>query len=466
MQEKQEKKAKLLALVFSVLWVAMMAAIGVSLAFNGKTDSTFSQEENRMLQGLPKLSFESMLHGDFSGQFENYLLDNFLLRDSFTRWSKDIQNMLSLASLEDTVLAIDDQKDALSLDITTLPPIETWQPQPSGSLQPEQTAAVTKKPSVSASPDATSPPVTPKPTYPSTVSLIYSSGASNITLLSYKAKNVEFAADIINSYAACLKPGGRLCYIMVPSSYVANKYILNKSAKNLASNIEECLRANVLPNVEIFSVAEILSEPIKRGEYVYFRSDRHWTPLGCHYAYEAMMRRLGMVPVPYSSYAITQEYPFLGTLYRDNPTASMRRNPDTMDIVQPYGEAAYYEMNSPGKLTESPLLDMKAPSNDRHAIYLGNSRAAWSVIKTTANTGRKALVVRDSFGLIFTPYLVPHYDEIHIVNPMYFNKKIAGGSVKDLMDKYGIDDCYILIGDIHAYNNEFLMTTMPKILIK
>ncbi len=482
MQHTGKKPFSLAGLLFSLLWIGMLTAVGVSLAFNRSTGPTYSEQENRMLQGLPELSFGSMLSGSFSGEFENYLLDHFVLRDEFTAAIKEYETWMSVASFEETLLAVEEQKDQLMADITTLPPIQEPDLMGDGEgvssfvfSSPEETSVAspgqyepatnTVAPTV-ASACAVSAAPTPNPTYPSVVSLFYTVNGKKVALQSYKAKNVEYAAKVVNSYAGCLNPGGRLCYIMVPSSYVMNKYILNKSATGLSSNIEDCLRANVADNVEVFSVADILAGPISSGEYVFFRTDRHWTPLGCHYVYEAMMNRLGMQPVPYSQYTITKEYPFLGTLYRDNPTASMKRNPDTMDIVQPYGEATFYEVTSPNNLTARPILDMKAPSRDRHAIYLGNTRAAWSVIKTKANTGRKAIVIRDSFGLILSPYLIPHYDEIHMVNPTYFRKKAAGGSVGELMKQYGIDDCYIVIGDIHSYNNEFLVSIMPRILTK
>jgi hypothetical protein len=482
MSMKVKKTTRICTLVFPVLWVIVLSAIGISLALNGKVEATFSQEENRMLQGLPALTLDSMLKGEFSGQFENYLLDNFPLRNQFVSVSKDIQNLASIASMEDMVLAAGDQADELTEDVTLLPAPpsvdageETETPEavlegnssiPAGSLEFTATPLLTPTESLPTIPTPIAV-VTPKPTYPSTVGIYYtSSGGKKVSVRTYKASNVEYAAGVLNEYAQCLGDGGRLCFIMVPSSTAMNKYIVSKQTSSLSSNVEDCLRANVDPNVEIFSIPEVLSEPIQRKEYVYLHTDMHWTPLGAHYVYEAMMRKLGMEPVAYSNLTIQQEKPFLGTIYRDNPTAAMRRNPDTLDVYQPFGETELRKVTAPGKYEVIPMINTKAASNDRFTVFMCKPGYPWCYIKTNAGTGRKALVVMDSFGLCFTPLLVPHYDEIHIMDPRFFNKKIAGGSVKELIGQYGIDDCFVVIGDLHAYNNSFLQSMMRKALNK
>ncbi len=47
-------------------------------------DKDFSQQENRTLQTLPKFSFEDLFDGKFTVDFEDYVTDQFPLRDSWT----------------------------------------------------------------------------------------------------------------------------------------------------------------------------------------------------------------------------------------------------------------------------------------------------------------------------------------------------------------------------------------------
>ena len=47
-------------------------------------DQAFSENENRYLQELPKLSEDTLVSGDFGDEMEDYLSDQFWQRDSWT----------------------------------------------------------------------------------------------------------------------------------------------------------------------------------------------------------------------------------------------------------------------------------------------------------------------------------------------------------------------------------------------
>lgn len=47
-------------------------------------DKSFSQQENRELQTLPRFSFEDLFAGKFTTNFEDYVIDQFAFRDSWT----------------------------------------------------------------------------------------------------------------------------------------------------------------------------------------------------------------------------------------------------------------------------------------------------------------------------------------------------------------------------------------------
>ncbi|KHF32872.1 hypothetical protein CM49_04864 [Paenibacillus sp. P1XP2] len=62
--------------------VLLLLFIGVMLALNlAAPDRTFSDSENRMLKQLPHFTFESLLSGAFTSDFEAYVSDQFALRD-------------------------------------------------------------------------------------------------------------------------------------------------------------------------------------------------------------------------------------------------------------------------------------------------------------------------------------------------------------------------------------------------
>jgi hypothetical protein len=76
---------------------------------------------------------------------------------------------------------------------------------------------------------------------------------------------------------------------------------------------------------------------------------------------------------------------------------------------------------------------------------MNNTRLPWRKVITGANTGKKALILCDSFGNAFAPYLLPHYDEVHMADfrSGSYSKSAVGGSFGQKIQQYGIDDVYI-----------------------
>ena len=59
------------------------------------------------------------------------------------------------------------------------------------------------------------------------------------------------------------------------------------------------------------------------------------------------------------------------------------------------------------------------------------------IIKTEVKNGKKILVFKDSYGNAFIPYLVNHYEEIHIIDPRHYEKNAAeyviNNDIQDVM---------------------------------
>ena len=71
-------------------------------------------------------------------------------------------------------------------------------------------------------------------------------------------------------------------------------------------------------------------------EYLYFRTDHHWTALGAYYAYEEFAKAKGVKPLPLSKYEKVYFPDFLGSFYADtekNP--ALEQNPDVVEAYIP-----------------------------------------------------------------------------------------------------------------------------------
>ena len=68
-------------------------------------------------------------------------------------------------------------------------------------------------------------------------------------------------------------------------------------------------------------------------------------------------------------------------------------------------------------------------------------------------------MITDSFGLGFMPFVVNNYKQVHYYDPRYYDRNKVGYTVAEMIEKYNIQDIYVVIGDLHSFNSSFLLTT-------
>lgn len=174
-----------------------------------------------------------------------------------------------------------------------------------------------------------------------------------------------------------------------------------------------------------------------REEYIYYRTDHHWTMLGAYYAYEAWAKERGMEPVPLSELqAETVKEDFLGTHYGRLHYAEQ---PDVMELYDPKVECrVVYDLG------ESDLTGLYQPgllsSRDAYRFFLDGNHAAVQ-IDTGRGEGHLA-VLKDSFANCLVPFLTVHYQKITVVDPRYFRADPAAW-----LQNQGVTEVLILAQD-------------------
>ena len=70
-------------------------------------------------------------------------------------------------------------------------------------------------------------------------------------------------------------------------------------------------------------------------EYLYFRSDHHWTTLGAYYAYRTFAKVAGFTPVDKNTLQTGKLSPFLGLFYKDTKSTALSNDPDYVEYFIP-----------------------------------------------------------------------------------------------------------------------------------
>ncbi len=482
---------------FVALWLIVLSALGIYYVLFAPTESTYSEDENRMLAGFPDYTPSSLITGNFMENIENYLLDNFPHRTQVISATNKLESTVSLARYEEYILIAENPEDQLDsedylddidnllaeLDNSSATASPTPTPEPTATptpteapvptvteapIAPEATPTCTPTPTNTPTPTPTptpaeNPPIEQKPTaikedFPETVGLYTEAGGTKKTISTYSRDNVMALTAVLNKYAALLPENGKLMFTVVPQSTYGNRFVNAADKESFYANWDDVVNGFGSNNVYAFDSAEILTDAIKQGSYVYFRTDMHWTPYGSYLVYKEMAARAGVEPCDYDKdFEHTMEEPFRGTYYRDNPSTYESVAPDALDLLLPKYPLEWRRTTGMDTYKLIDFLNFNAKKNDRYTVYLGGPAGPWTYAEVDNDATENCLVLTDSFGLGYLPFLTINYKQVHYYDPRYYNKNTVGYTVAEMIEKYNIQDIYVVVGDLHSFNSSFIL---------
>lgn len=454
--------------LYIALWMLLLVILGGYYLLFAPRTSEYSEAENRTLSGFPEVTAESIFSGRFGEEFETWLLDQFPARDSVISAVNQIKSAASFATYEEYLLVAEDVTDNLSqgdyqdaLDAiladlnNATEPVETTAPATEPETQPTTVAPETEP--------VEDPPIVEKPEasaedYPKNLGIFMDTGSGAKATQSYYRDNVVAATAVLNKYAALLPENGKLMFTIGPPAYTVNRFVNAEEKISFHSTWDEVINGLSDDNVYAFDSCEILGKGIQDGHYVSFRTDNHWTPYGAYLVYSQMAAQAGKELCSYTEdFTITVEENFRGTYYRDNPSAYAGAEPDTLELLMPNIGVEYRKITGPDTYEVVDFLKMDAKSNDRYTVYLGGPSGPWHYVECDNDETENCLVVTDSFGLTVIPFLTHNYKQVHYYDARYFNKNTVGCSVAEMMEKYNIQDVYVIVAEFNSFTSSFLL---------
>ena len=253
------------------------------------------------------------------------------------------------------------------------------------------------------------------------------------------SENVWENLDAIGAF--CRNQTGVKCYLMlVPDAASVQREKLPAYAPvaDQAEQLEEIrsyLEKKENPVTEI-PLYEMLRE--HREEALYYRTDHHWTTLGARYAYQSAAGQMGLPGA--ENGAEKKLYPvsdsFQGTLAA---RSGYRVPDDTIEVYWPDQEEELVVTYVQEQTKSASLYAAeKLKTRDKYGMFL-NGNHPLTEIRTMASTGRKLLLIKDSYANCFVPFLTGDFEEIVLVDPRYYYD-----SAEKLMKQYGFTDVLFL----------------------
>ena len=148
-----------------------------------------------------------------------------------------------------------------------------------------------------------------------------------------KANSQRYSA-LINSAAEKLSGKAKVYTVIIPLAYAYNEKVLQKTdASDPKAAIDSMYGAITHQNaVKVDAYGALAAH---KNEYLYFRTDHHWTARGAYYAYTAYAQSAGLSAHPLSYYEMLEFEGFLGTLYSHTKVSALQKNPDTVEAFVP-----------------------------------------------------------------------------------------------------------------------------------
>ena len=399
-------KTKITDIIVTVTLLAVIFGIGI--AFFALPDKSFSENENRSLATMPELSLKNIASGKFTEEFSTYFTDQFPGRDALISVKAVCELAMGKNENNGVILA----KDGVLIDrMDAAAEYSSYRDAFEGrdSFVPKYSAAQDRS------------------------SGMLRDSAEAIAKFAEAAK----ALGIDTTFAVA----GRVSDIAADTSL-----LYPSSADDDAWNVLDGT------GVRYLNLLTPLKEKFDAGEYVYYRTDHHWTTLGAYCAYAEIMRSFGETPEDIGHYVReTVSEDFYGTTWSSSGIRFVK--PDSIEYFRFDGdEDGTFVVDFGGGSTRASLYDRTAlEKKDKYTSFISDNCARTDIRKQTDEERETLLVIKDSFAMSLVPFLAEKYD-IVMIDLRYYRT----GTALSIIENEDIDRVLVL------YNMDSL-TTDPTI---
>ena len=269
---------------------------------------------------------------------------------------------------------------------------------------------------------------------------LYLNGDSAYELFYFSEKAVRAHASLLNTVQAMF-PKVKLSAMIVPNSFgvILDPKVQEKLASSGMDQAIAYSYSLMDKRVNTVNVFDALSAHKK--EYIYFRTDHHWTQLGAYYAYQEYCKSMGYSTKPLSDYQKLDFPEFYGTFYFFmNRPESLKGHPDQVTAYQGSMNTMQYT-DSKGNLQEGKLINdasQMLPGNKYNCFMLGDHGYV-EIHNEGAPRKKSILVLKDSYGNAFVPLLAQDYRDVYVVDYRHYQ-----GNAASLIQEKGIEEILFL----------------------
>lgn len=285
---------------------------------------------------------------------------------------------------------------------------------------------------------------------------VYVVGSAGYEMYNYVGSLAEKYQSTVNAVADSLSGVSQVYAMAIPlsSGITLPDELFSDIPGSDQAQAEKDILAGMGQNVKTIPLHDVMMS--HRTEYIYFRTDHHWTALGAYYAYVQFCTAKGITPHNLSDYEVSQFPGFLGSFYNDGgkPNA-MKNDPDTVNAYHPVSATASmkYGDNENSTLTGGQVIfdESTASASLKYGTFIMGDNPFTVIENPEVSNGESCIVVKESFGNAFVPFLVDHYQTVYVVDYRYYS-----GSVTQLARDKGVKDV-LFVNNLSAIRGSYQM---------
>lgn len=399
------------------LMLAVMGFIGLMWFLRPDT----SVIEKRTLTEFPSITWSSFWDGSFFKAVDTWYADTYPLREGLISGSQSLENHYGLRfdQIVGEALVADDipDPDAAGEEVQAAEPEEVL---PDGT--------VTEIGEMQGQ--------------------IYITNNCGYGLYYFTQSPADKFAATMNQIYANVKDKVNLYVMICPISagVMLDQAVLDDMGCSSEKDAIDYIYGKMDPGIHTVSAFDNLKK--HNAEYIYFHTDHHWTALGAYYAYQAFCQEKGIEAHNIADYE-TMEFPgFLGTFCSSsNNSPALQSNPDTVVAYIPKGTNAMTMHYTNGSVVDWFIVNDVSgyAKSELYATFVGGDRPFSYAHNPAITDGSAVMVIKDSYGNAFIPWLVDHYEYIYWVDARY-----TSNTISQMVRDYNVQD---VIYEVQIYNS-------------
>lgn len=379
--------------IVTITFILLLITSAVFIWLPADTESV--EQENRTIAEMPEVSLQTITSGKFSAGFESYVGDNVGFRGFFTDFSEVVASSTGFTSTLGKVVPV--QKDV-------------------GTDTTKKSKLLVKDNTI-------------------------------MEVFENNRQHMDWYLNVLKSYAKKLDKDIDFYAMLIPTQLEFEDKMYSNIQDSQKETIDYIYK-NMPDRIIGVNAYDELKEHM--DEYIYYRTDHHWTARGAYYGYSAFMEALReqnpdgiykFMPVELDEFPMHKTQGFMGYLYNQAKTPSIAQFPDTIE---------WYDLNVHGHINiqdeyikdgksipyDSIFLDKKQKD---YKIFLGGDQPLVELTNVFRPDGETLVIVRDSYANCFAPWVIQNYKRVVLIDPRTYE-----GNLYDILERYEPDDFMLM----------------------